>query len=229
MNEKCKYCDYVSECSRFCEYNSIMCLIHRSFPKIVDKTYEELEKQNQELKQLIKENTVLVEDENGNYQELNINPLKIQQENQELKKQLGEQQYYKFYKYDNNPDGSDYCYCERPCDDNMSLRCFLKNGEILGFMSETLASAYDNIKEITMSDFMFEFVKPLIKENYIMRAQQKEFIEWLEKNINHYKEIIKSDRENNTKQDCRRFETRWTTYEESLSKYKEIIGVKDEK
>lgn len=58
--------------------------------------------------------------------------------------------------------------------------------------------------------------------------QQKEFIEYLEKNINHYKEIIKSDRENNTKQDCRRFETRWTTYEESLSKYKEIVGVKDE-
>ena len=95
MNEKCKYCDYVLKCSRFCEYNSIMCLIHRSFPKIVDKTYEELEKQNQELKQLIKENTVLVEDENGNYQELNINPLKIQQENQELKEQLevGKEQY----------------------------------------------------------------------------------------------------------------------------------------
>ena len=102
-----------------------------------------------------------------------------ERENQELKKQLGEQQYYKFYKYDNNPDGSDYCYCERPCDDNMSLRCFLKNGEILGFMSETLVSAYDNIKEITMSDFMFEFVKPLIKENYIMRTQQKEFLEYL--------------------------------------------------
>lgn len=90
MSEKCKYCDYVSKCSRFCEYNSIMCLMHRSFPKIVDKTYEKLEKENQELKQLIKENTVLVEDENGNYQELNINPLKIQQENQELKKQLHE-------------------------------------------------------------------------------------------------------------------------------------------
>ena len=50
MSEKCKYCDYVSKCSRFCEYNSVMCLMHRSFPKIVDKTYEELEKENQELK-----------------------------------------------------------------------------------------------------------------------------------------------------------------------------------
>ena len=111
-----------------------------------------------------------------------------ERDNQELKKKLGEQQYYKFYKYDNNPDGSDYCYCERPCDDNMSLRCFLENGEILGFMSETLVSAYDNIKEITMSDFMFEFVKPLIKENYIMRTQQQEFIEWLEKEISKHEE-----------------------------------------
>ena len=51
MSEKCKYCDYVSKCSRFCEYNSIMCLMHRSFPKIVDKTYEKLEKENQELKE----------------------------------------------------------------------------------------------------------------------------------------------------------------------------------
>lgn len=50
MNAKCKCCDYISKCSRFCEYNSIMCLMHRSFPKTVDKTYEELEKENQELK-----------------------------------------------------------------------------------------------------------------------------------------------------------------------------------
>ena len=130
-----------------------------------------------------------------------------ERENQELKKKLGEQQYYKFYKYDNNPDGSDYCYCERPCDDNMSLRCFLENGEILGFMSETLVSAYDNIKEITMSDFMFEFVKPLIKENYIMRTQQQEFIEWLEDMLVSELDIFTVVRV------C-----------DVLSKYKEIIG-----
>lgn len=191
MNEKCKYCDYVSKCSRFCEYNSIMCLMHRSFPKIVDKTYEELEKQNQELKQLIKENTVLVEDENGNYQELNINPLKIQQENQELKKKLGEQQYYKFYKYDNNPDGSDYCFCQRPCDSNMSLHCFLDNGEILGFMSESLVYKHPEIKEIDMNEFMHDFIKPLIKENQQLKEQlersgkaRKEAIELINKVIN---------------------------------------------
>ena len=61
----------------------------------------------------------------------------------------------------------------------------------------------------------------------ILETQQKEFIEYLEKNINHYKEIIKLDRENNTDQDCKRFEIRWTTYEEILSKYKEITGGKE--
>lgn len=61
MNEKCKYCDYVSKCSRFCEYNSIMCLMHRSFPKIVDKTYEELEKENRKYKEVIDKATSYVE------------------------------------------------------------------------------------------------------------------------------------------------------------------------
>lgn len=68
----------------------------------------------------------------------------------------------------------------------------------------------------------------IYRRYYTMKNQQKEFIEYLEKNINHYKEIIKLDRENNTEQDCKRFEIRWTTYEEILSKYKEIIGAKDE-
>lgn len=51
MSEKCKYCDYVSKCSRICEYNSIMCRLHRSFPKIVDKSYEELQQESQQLKE----------------------------------------------------------------------------------------------------------------------------------------------------------------------------------
>lgn len=67
----------------------------------------------------------------------------------------------------------------------------------------------------------------LINKIELLENQQKEFIEYLEKNINHYKEIIKLDRENNTEQDCKRFEIRWTTYEEILSKYKEITGGKE--
>lgn len=50
MNDKCKYCDYVSKCSRICEYNSILCRAQRSFPKIVDKSYEQLQQENQQLK-----------------------------------------------------------------------------------------------------------------------------------------------------------------------------------
>lgn len=55
MNEKCKYCDYVSKCSRNCEYDSIICRIQRSFPKIVDKSYEELQQENKRLEEQIKQ------------------------------------------------------------------------------------------------------------------------------------------------------------------------------
>lgn len=50
MNDKCKYCSYVSKCSERCEYNSILCLLNRRIPKIVNKSYEELKKENEELK-----------------------------------------------------------------------------------------------------------------------------------------------------------------------------------
>lgn len=50
MKEKCKYCDYVSECSRKCEYDSILCTINRSFPKVVDKSYEQLQQENKQFK-----------------------------------------------------------------------------------------------------------------------------------------------------------------------------------
>ena len=50
MNDKCKYCDYVSKCSRICEYNSILCRAQRSFPKVVDKSYEQLQQEHQQLK-----------------------------------------------------------------------------------------------------------------------------------------------------------------------------------
>lgn len=100
MNDKCKYCDYVSKCSRICEYNSYLCKVHRSFPKVVDKSYEQLQQENKkingaiqtydillkanveenkQLKRIIKENTILVKDEYGDYQECNINPLRMKQ------------------------------------------------------------------------------------------------------------------------------------------------------
>lgn len=59
MNEKCKYCNYVSKCSEYCEYDSVICRLCRSFPKIVDKPYEEL----------VQENKLLLE-ENKKYKEV---------------------------------------------------------------------------------------------------------------------------------------------------------------
>lgn len=90
---------------------------------------------------------------------------------------------------------------------------------------------------IARADVLLELqpkIDELKKENQELKKQleekenqQKEFIEYIKKNIKHYKEIIRLDRENNAEQDCRRFETRWATYEEILSKYKEIIGGKE--
>lgn len=51
MNDKCKYCDYVSKCSRICEYDSYLCKVHRSFPKVVDKSYEQLQQKNKQLQE----------------------------------------------------------------------------------------------------------------------------------------------------------------------------------
>ena len=51
MNDKCKYCDYVSKCSRICECDSYLCKVHRSFPKVVDKSYEQLQQENQQLQE----------------------------------------------------------------------------------------------------------------------------------------------------------------------------------
>ncbi len=60
MNDKCKYCDYVSKCSRICEYNSYLCKVHRSFPKVVDKSYEQLQQENKKLNGTIQTYDILL-------------------------------------------------------------------------------------------------------------------------------------------------------------------------
>lgn len=47
----------------------------RQFYKCRMDEYAELKKENERLKEIIKDNTILVKDKNGNYQECNINPL----------------------------------------------------------------------------------------------------------------------------------------------------------
>lgn len=141
------------------------------------------------------------------------------EENIELKKQLEERKYYKFYKYENNPDGSDYCFCERPCDSNMNLKCFFENGEICGFMSETLVSNHDNIEEISLNEFAHDFIKPLINANFQNKNQQKEFIKYLEDEIQSCEAV--SDLLFNSNKEMK-------VYKEILQKHKEIIGVSND-
>lgn len=50
MNENCKYCKTAKTCLENAEYNSIYCHMHKRIPKIIDKTYEELQNENQQLK-----------------------------------------------------------------------------------------------------------------------------------------------------------------------------------
>lgn len=66
---------------------------------------------------------------------------------------------------------------------------------------------YNDVEKIVTIDDLFE-------ENQELKKQQKEFIEWLEKMI---KDLSKNEE----------YEIA-TTYEYILSKYKEIIGGKDE-
>lgn len=52
------------------------------------KTHNEsidIQKENKKLKEIIKENTILVKDEYGNYQECNIKPLEMKQKYEKLK------------------------------------------------------------------------------------------------------------------------------------------------
>lgn len=52
MNDKCKYCNYLSKCPEKVEFNSVMCHINRSFPKVVEKSYEDILKENKRLLEL---------------------------------------------------------------------------------------------------------------------------------------------------------------------------------
>lgn len=45
----------------------------------MQKCIDELQQENKQLKRIIKENTILVKDEYGDYQECNINPLRMKQ------------------------------------------------------------------------------------------------------------------------------------------------------
>lgn len=72
---------------------------------------------------------------------------------------------YTFFRDDSKEDLlRKYNWCQRPHEDNMSLHRFVSNGEIEGYMSESLAKNFGLI-QIDLNEFIFRFVQPIIKEN----------------------------------------------------------------
>ncbi len=70
---------------------------------------------------------------------------------------------YTFFRDDEQTDElRKYNWCQRPEDTTMSLRRFSENGEIEGYMSESLAEHY-GLKKVTLNEFIHKFVKPLVK------------------------------------------------------------------
>lgn len=80
---------------------------------------------------------------------------------------------YTFFKDNTKNDIQKYCWCQRPCDINMSLHRFVKNGTIEAFMSESLAKERGLI-QIDLNEFMWKFVKPLIEENIEIKKEIKQ-------------------------------------------------------
>lgn len=55
MSEECKYCKTSQTCLEMAEYGSIYCLLHRRIPRVIEKTYDELQQENRELKKRFEE------------------------------------------------------------------------------------------------------------------------------------------------------------------------------
>lgn len=61
---------------------------NQTFYDIASELYDyikQIEQENKQLKEIIKENTILVKDEYGDYQECNIKPLEMKQKYEKLK------------------------------------------------------------------------------------------------------------------------------------------------
>ena len=74
-----------------------------------------------------------------------------------------EEKTYTFFRDDEQSNElRKYSWCQRPEETNMSLRRFTENGEIEGYMSESLAEHY-GLKKVTLNEFIHKFIKPLVK------------------------------------------------------------------
>ena len=55
----------------------------------------------------------------------------------------------------------------------MSLKRFTENGEIEGYMSESLAERY-KLQKVTLNEFIYRFVKPLVKYKLGISEEDKQ-------------------------------------------------------
>ena len=55
MNENCKYCKTSKTCLENADYGSIYCQLHKKIPKVIGKTYDELQQENQQLKEQLQQ------------------------------------------------------------------------------------------------------------------------------------------------------------------------------
>lgn len=87
---------------------------------------------------------------------------------------------YTFFRDDKQEDLlRKYSFCQRPDSTNMSLRRFTKNGEIEGYMSESLAEEF-GLVQVDLNEFIHKFVKVIIKENLQLEANKPEWQELCE-------------------------------------------------
>lgn len=96
---------------------------------------------------------------------------------------------FTFFRDDTKNDIQKYCWCQRPCDINMSLDRFLINGTIEAFMSESLAESR-GLAKIDLNEFIWKFVQPIIKENIQIKKENDEL-----KNHVHYKKCLACGKE----------------------------------
>ena len=96
------------------------------------------------------------------------------------------------------------------------------NTEILNKYIELIDKGYcDDCNELNcLGNFphkdIAKNIKAILEENQELKNQQKEFIEWLEQNIENETHCYLSANKNNR--------VRYDIFNEILSKYKEIIG-----
>lgn len=83
-----------------------------------------------------------------------------------LSYQAQEEKTYTFFRDDEQKDElRKYSWCQRPDSTNMSLKRFAENGEIEGYMSESLAEHY-GLQKVDLNEFIHKFVKPLVKYKF---------------------------------------------------------------